>query len=799
MKTQTRMIVASVVVIALALTAVSGITYSWFSDVEETTINVNTATLDLKLTVDDDKILNNSKSIGTGVVYDSESKTFGVTNLAANAAISIPYDLQYKASIPTVACVVATLNVDNLDSTARDHISIGYDGTSTKISDLTKENKIVLLDWKTFAKADNYTAVAADSITINTDSGWDSTTAQSFSFKIKAELYQGNFPTTELTGGTASIAGNKVVRGESGAEGKATAVPVTVDLSSAKNAESGMQLTVTSKEPSSTSGFSVGNSTVVDLSLTNEKTSVSELGGSAFITVEVVGDLTTAGAPKVAYLGDGKQPTVVSYSYDSSNNKTSITFETSHFSEFIIMKADEKVTATTADALALALAFGLNVVVNDDITFTETSETSDNNYNIGIPVGVSSKLTVEGGKKITFSKLWGFKVWGELVIDGNGTFEAASIDDAVTVGTRDPGASITINGNGTFTNVEKGSGAAYAYGGTITINGGTFNGKTDKVNGALINVQNASNGKIVINAGTFAGYDPSTGDDNHGGTFVANDKVSVKDGENYVVKTPDLTISTVTDLRNFADAVNKGETFVGKAVILAADLDLDGAEWTPIGNSIDKSFKGTFDGKNHKVSNFKVTDNKQYAGFFGYITGENCSVMNLNICKATVSSNHYAGGIVGYASTIKCINNCHVTDSEITATVENTASSGATASYDNGDKVGGIAGICSGIIEKCNVLNTKLTAYRDIGGIAGAVFTGHSLTIKGCGVDTTVTITQDLSHNYMNIAKGGKSTDSKYSGGDGMTWGDFCGNRNAWISDGSNSGKVTYNCQQVTS
>ena len=47
MKAETKMIVAAAVVVALALTAVSGITYSWFSDSESTEVTINTAKVDM--------------------------------------------------------------------------------------------------------------------------------------------------------------------------------------------------------------------------------------------------------------------------------------------------------------------------------------------------------------------------------------------------------------------------------------------------------------------------------------------------------------------------------------------------------------------------------------------------------------------------------------------------------------------------------------------------------------------------------------------------------------------------------
>ena len=47
MKAQTKAILASLVVIAVALSAVSGVTYSWWSDSENTDITVGTGNLDV--------------------------------------------------------------------------------------------------------------------------------------------------------------------------------------------------------------------------------------------------------------------------------------------------------------------------------------------------------------------------------------------------------------------------------------------------------------------------------------------------------------------------------------------------------------------------------------------------------------------------------------------------------------------------------------------------------------------------------------------------------------------------------
>ena len=88
------------------------------------------------------------------------------------------------------------------------------------------------------------------------------------------------------------------------------------------------------------------------------------------------------------------------------------------------------------------------------------------------------------------------------------------------------GANVTIK-DGTFTVGADKNGKAnsviYSTGGNITIEGGFF--YTDySSNGFyyVLNQQNGNPGTITVKGGTFVNYDPSTGDDNLGGNFVAD-------------------------------------------------------------------------------------------------------------------------------------------------------------------------------------------------------------------------------------------------------------------------------------
>ena len=121
------------------------------------------------------------------------------------------------------------------------------------------------------------------------------------------------------------------------------------------------------------------------------------------------------------------------------------------------------------------------------------------------------------------------------------------------------GATVTIK-DGYFTVGADKNGEAnsviYSTGGTIIIEGGFF--QTDySWNGKyyVLNQQNNTPGTITVKGGTFVNYDPSKGDDNLGGSFVADgySVISEKHGEDTwytVVKGTGAVAGTQEDLNN---------------------------------------------------------------------------------------------------------------------------------------------------------------------------------------------------------------------------------------------------------
>ncbi|MBS5398378.1 MAG: leucine-rich repeat protein [Lachnospiraceae bacterium] len=109
-------------------------------------------------------------------------------------------------------------------------------------------------------------------------------------------------------------------------------------------------------------------------------------------------------------------------------------------------------------------------------------------------------------------------------------------------------------------------------------------------------------------------------------------------------------VSNAAQLAWIGEQTRAGNDFAGKNVVLTADIDLDSQEWTPIGDN-NNPFRGNFDGRNHTISNLKVTG-LDYAGLFGAISSkvatQTVKISNVKIKNVQISGANYAGALVAY-------------------------------------------------------------------------------------------------------------------------------------------------------
>lgn len=196
-------------------------------------------------------------------------------------------------------------------------------------------------------------------------------------------------------------------------------------------------------------------------------------------------------------------------------------------------------------------------------------------------------------------------------------------------------------------------------------------------------------------------------------------------------------IATAAQLKWFADEVNGGSNALNAR--LTDDIDLSSvcsasSPWTPIGDySKNASFRGTFDGQDHKITGLylknNTTDfsnvNNYYKALFGYCDG--VTIKNLSVYgEALASSGRYIAGIAGsvhaiYTHRTSIIENCH---SYVTMTGTPT-----------NNMLYGYAGIAAAakdtIIRNCSN-NADITGYQGYTGGIVADASNGTVTIENC-------------------------------------------------------------------
>lgn len=242
------------------------------------------------------------------------------------------------------------------------------------------------------------------------------------------------------------------------------------------------------------------------------------------------------------------------------------------------------------------------------------------------------------------------------------------------------------------------------------------------------------------------------------GTTIAN-KFAYGNG----TETLPYLISDGTELSYLASQVNSGTNYEGMYFQLANDIDLGGAEWTPIGTT-NNSFRGIFDGAGHTIANAKITipdlPDEEYLsyGIFGSIGGGNTRSIIRNVEISTIdivltgsgntgTSNsqgeegYHIGILVGTMYKNSSVLNDIIKDSSITDT--NTIT---IYNYQFRMAVGGIVGF---------IANTPGT-YTDPG-------TAARYEIENCFSDTTVDL--DVATSFTNNGNGRNGRSQFHTGG----------------------------------
>ena len=247
--------------------------------------------------------------------------------------------------------------------------------------------------------------------------------------------------------------------------------------------------------------------------------------------------------------------------------------------------------------------------------------------------------------------------------------------------------------------------------------------------------------------------------------FAKETKAEAWDGKSedtswYAADKNTYEISNASQLAGLSKLVGEGTNFKGKTISLTDDIDLNNKEWTPVGKE-GKNFQGTFDGKNHVISNLSInTPKKSDVGLFGYTSGG--AIKNFEVHNASVKGRMCVGVIAGtpYTADYENITISGKVIVEGYAYVGGACGKNAYGDFTNVDikgeagshvkaeseqyrtYVGGLIGFMGEgkqTVKDCNVKIDVIGSTCDVGGILGILHYGN--TLVNCTYEGNLTLT----------------------------------------------------------
>ena len=590
MKTVTKTVLASAVVIALCLCAVGGVTYSWFSDSEQSDIDITTGNIQLDMTVSNAtvqsfnypaKTLEEDTAVATDlgglVTYSAEGNEDGtlLTISFSNAApgdkltfsvygelrntIEVVYYESYAVTSPAGSELEPPFTINNIDSTG--HI---YDA----IASTDNPHEI-------------YSSGDPKVITVEMDqNAGNEYQGLSYSIQIQFNAYQSNAPTdadsvvSDISDGSNSITVNNA-SGESAA--------IQFDNSGSATGS----LTVSMVDTTDSDYYVEGESVLAGISVTTSDGGSNLSGIETTVTFLIDGDLSNVDL-KIYHNGSAFNPTGgISKSYDSDTGKTTVSFvTTSGFSTYTLTaQAEATVDGTYYETLEGALEAATD---NETVTLTadiqsETAITIDADTKAILDLN-NHNISITGGHALS--------VYGTLTIQGDGKIECGANQtpvagyEFVTIFARG-NADITINGGEYL--AHDCAEVIFGYENAIvTINEGVFSstGYANTAWGYLLNVGDSSDSKITVNGGTFHHYNPALGDNALGtnAIMLGEGKGSYPDGDAYTVsdavaEVDDTYYESIVEANQVAD---RGDIInILSDFTLEEDLIVKGIMYTP--------------------------------------------------------------------------------------------------------------------------------------------------------------------------------------------------------------------------
>ena len=473
MKTEYKAVIASVVVIALCLCAVGGVTYSWFSDTDQAEIDISTAKVDVDLTIN--TIAPEPGSFGKAAI---DSGKISISNMAPGDAFSGTYNIDNNSTVEIAYRLYLSIDETTYDSLSTDfkqNLSISADSNSAvPLSDATKIGSnyiVVFVDWSELAAGADRTN---KELQISMSGSLTDQMTTDLNMVILIEAYQSNADILNGVTGTVSSGNNEFTVSNPSSDDSSVFSTATISFES--NSDTNEVLTVV---PVTEDNY--------DYSLANDQTFLagvevtSSNGGNALQGVKtnvsmVVKDNLPQELVKIYHKGVEFTPNDLTATYDSSANSTTVSFSTTDgFSTYAITTEAQAIVNGTYAELTDKLQG--NVTLLKDIswnTFFVNGDTLDldlNGHTISIlQFNVSKTAMIHDGTITSTSKLAGVNSGGSLTLSNVEITTGA----AITVGSSssdDTNKLILNNVTANFNYV----GVIGGKNSHITVDGGTFN------------------------------------------------------------------------------------------------------------------------------------------------------------------------------------------------------------------------------------------------------------------------------------------------------------------------------------
>jgi len=249
--------------------------------------------------------------------------------------------------------------------------------------------------------------------------------------------------------------------------------------------------------------------------------------------------------------------------------------------------------------------------------------------------------------------------------------------------------------------------------------------------------------------------------------------------------TPTKLINTATQLQAINDNLSGDYT-------LNADIDLDGVDFTPLGNDAEH-FSGTFDGNGHTISNLTITGTDDNVGLFGHVGTEEgtTTIKDLFLTGFSIEGNEYVGTLIGRTTgnSDTTVMGCYAESSTVTGLSEVGGLCGSWSSFEES-----VGGTNNPVMSNCHadVTVTGGTGGVQIGGLIGCGQRGTVINcyahgdVTGDGGDAVGGLVGCIAYNGIieDCYSIGVVTDL----GDGTDYGGLIGNNTGL---GSNDGEVS--------